>query len=214
MFAGYKWVLVALLVSCSSVSLAENKPKVEDLAGSCNSAQECVVSILVQGSAPPRLCESSDLSALWIRESRKYLIQCRSGDTAEDNTVWIVDQGAKFYGRLNYGRFITKSAVERNPNLKISDKFSSRSLCEPIDMAKLRASDFLLLDKRPTDSDEGPYCYDATYLKVGDGKLTIATSRGPVMHGDSGHAVHHVSMLDRKRLAQVLDTLRQWQLRQ
>jgi hypothetical protein len=98
--------------------------------------------------------------------------------------------------------------------LKIQDKFSSRSLCEPIDMTKLKASDFLLLDKRPTESDEDSYCYDPTYLQVGGGKLTIATSRGAGTRGNVEHAVKPVSALDRKRLMQVLDTLRQWQLRQ
>ncbi|CAG4895288.1 hypothetical protein [Paraburkholderia gardini] len=138
------------------------------------------------------------------------MIQCKSGDTAEDNVVWIVDQSAKFFGRLNFGRFITKSAIEKNPNSKIPDKFSSRNLCHPIDMIKLKASDFLLHDKRPTDADDDPYCYDVTYLKLGDAKLVIDTSRGPVMRSDSQHAVHAVSTRDRERLTHLLDVLRQW----
>ncbi|RDK01852.1 hypothetical protein DLM46_15945 [Paraburkholderia lacunae] len=128
--------------------------------------------------------------------------------------MWVIDLSAKFFGRLNYGRFIIKSAIERNPNLKVPDKFSSRGLCEPIDVTKLKTSDFLLLDKRPTDSNEDPYCYDPTYLEVGGGKLTIATSRGPATRSDLEHVVNSVSALDRKRLMRVLDTLRQWQLRQ
>lgn len=81
-------------------------------------------------------------------------------------------------------------------------------------MPKLDASEFVLLDKKPTDSDEDPYCYDPTYSEVGGGKLTIVTSRALVSRGDLEHAVNPVSALDRKRLTHVLDTLRQWQLRQ
>ncbi len=214
MFAVCKWLLVVLIASWSSVGLAESGAENGGLVGGCNSAQECVVSIHIQGAAQHRLCGSSDFSALWIRGREKYLIQCRSGDTAEDNVVWVVDLGAKFFSRLNYGRFITKSAIERNPNLKIPDKFSSRDLCGPIDMTRLKTSDFLLLDKSPTDSDEDSYCYDPTYLEVGGGKLTIAASRGPVTRGDLDHAMSSVSASDRKRLAQVVDLLRQWEHRQ
>lgn len=214
MFAAYSWLLATLIAGWSPVGFAENGAENGGLVGSCNSEQECVVSIHFSEPAQHGLCESSDLSVLWVRESGKYLIQCRSGDTSEDNVVWVIDLSAKFFGRLNYGRFITKSAIEKNPNLKIPEKFRSRGLCGAIEMTKLKTSDFLLLDKRPSDSDEGSYCYDPTYLQVGDGKLTISPSRGAVTRGDFEHAVNPVSALDRKSLNHVLDTLRQWQLQQ
>lgn len=208
MFAGYKRLLFVLIATWSSVGFAGNGSG--NLIGRCDAMNECVVTFNGKNASRDQLCESSDFSALWIRGSGKYLFQCRRGDTAEDNTVWIVDPGTNLFTKLNYGRFITKGSLEKNPNMRIPDKFSSRSLCHPIDMPKLDASDFALLDKRPSDQDDDPYCYDTTYLTVEGAKLVVETSLGPVKSNDSEHAVHPVSTRDRERLIRLLDTLRQW----
>jgi hypothetical protein len=203
--------LIAIAIAgWSSVGLAKTETVSEISAGGCNDAHECVVSFNREALTPDRLCQSSGLSALWLQGSGKYLIQCKSGDTAENNVVWIVDSNAKFFGRLNYGRFITRSAVEINPNLKIPDKFGSRSLCHPIDLIKLKASDFPLLDKRPAELKDAPYCYEMTYLKLADAKLVIDIGRGAETLGDSHHVVHSVSTRDRERLTRLVELLRHW----
>ncbi|MGF6916695.1 hypothetical protein [Paraburkholderia sp. 40] len=94
--------------------------------------------------------------------------------------------------------------------MEIPDKFRSRNLCNPTDMSKLRASDFILLDKMPTDEGDNPYCYAPTYLTLKGEKLIVDTGGSPAKPRDSDHAVHRVSTRDQRRLNHVLDVLRQW----
>lgn len=192
------------------MALAQNGAGYGTPVGDCSETNECVVFLNNHIPAQDKLCDSSDFSASWIQGSGKYLIQCRSGDTAEDNVVWVVDPKAGIFGRLNYGRFIKKSTLEKNPNMEIPDKFHSRSLCDPIDMAKLKASDFVLLDKKPSNESDDPYCFAPTYLTLENGKLVINTSNGLVKRGDPDHAVLPVSARDREHLNHLLDALRQW----
>ncbi|MGF6413153.1 hypothetical protein [Paraburkholderia sp. MM5482-R1] len=77
-------------------------------------------------------------------------------------------------------------------------------------MPKLKASDFVLLDKKPANEGDNPYCYDPTYLTLKGGKLVIDTSKSLVKQNDSDHTVHPVSARDRTRLKQLSDALRQW----
>ncbi|WP_432258829.1 hypothetical protein [Cupriavidus sp. TMH.W2] len=122
--------------------------------------------------------------------------------------MWIVDRKSGLFRSLNYGRFYSKGALEENPNMTIPDKFASRALCSPIDIPKLMASDFVLLDKRPTDDDEGPYCYEPTYLTIKMGKLVIRTNRRTDKCSDSDHVAHEVPARDRVRLIHLLDAAR------
>ncbi len=211
MYAVYKKVLLVLIGSSSCAVFAGNGGSYGNLVGDCNGRNECVVTANGKISRKDRLCESANLSTLWIKGSEKYLIQCRGGDTAEDNVVWIVDTRAGFFGRLDYGRFIKKSTLEKNPDVEIPDQFRARNLCDPIDVNKLESSDFVLLDKRPTDKDDNPYCYAPTYLTLKSGKLAIEISVDGVTRHDPDHAVHSVSTRDRKNLNSLLSTLRQWQ---
>lgn len=205
-----KWLLFFVVVSLPLVGFAKIGESNETLVGGCDDTRECEGSFQSQAFAQYRLCQSSDLSVSWIQGSGRYLIRCENGSTAEDNVVWIVDRNSEFFGRLNYGRMIRKSAVERSPNLNISDKFVLRRLCHPTDIIKLKESDFLLLDKKPADLEDAPYCYDITYLKLRERKLVIETSRGMVAPSDLQHAVQSVSTADRERLTHLLDVVRLW----
>ena len=156
------------------------------------------------------LCNSSDFSVTWNQGDGKYLIQCRSGNSDEDNVVWAVNPNAGLFARLNYGRFIKKSVLERNPSMDIPDRFRSHSLCSPIDMSMLRAGDFVLLDKKPADEGENPYCYAPVYLMLKGRKLVVSINGSSARRSDQDHAVHSVSARDRQLLNRLLDVLRQW----
>jgi hypothetical protein len=94
--------------------------------------------------------------------------------------------------------------------MRIPDKFSSRSLCHSINIPKLKASDFVLLDKRPTNESEEPYCYAPIYLTIVSKKLFIDNSSGPAKPREYDHAVRAVAERDQKQLNHILDALRKW----
>jgi hypothetical protein len=121
-----------------------------------------------------------------------------------------VDGKAGLFFRLNCGRFIKKSTLAKSPNMEIPDKFRARNLCNPVDLAKLRASDFILLDKEPASDEDNPYCYAPTYLTLQGGELIVSTSDNPAKVGDPDHAVHAVPVRDRQHLKHLLDALRRW----
>lgn len=210
MCAAYKWGLLALVAGWSSVAFPGDGGIYGTVVGNCSEEKECVVFLNSRVATQDELCDSSDFSAFWTQGTDQYLLQCNSGDTAEDNVVWVVDLKGGFFGRLNYGRFVKKSELEKNPNMQIPDKFRPRNLCDPIDMSKLKISDFVLLDKKPTNDDENPYCYAPTYLTIKSGYLAIDTNYGPVKSSDTDHAVHMVPARDRERLGHLLEAVREW----
>lgn len=209
MCAAYKWVLLALVAGWSFLVFPKDAGSYGTLVGNCNEEKECVVFLNNEVPTRDELCNSSDASVFWTQGTDRYLLQCKSGDTAEDNVVWVVDLRTGFFGRLNYGRSVRKSELEKNPDMQIPDKFTSRSLCDSIDTSKLEAIDFVLLDKKPTNDDENPYCYDPTYLTIKSGHLVIDTNNGPVKSSDSDHAVHKVSARYRERLGHLLEAVRE-----
>jgi hypothetical protein len=172
----------------------------------CSSSQECIFHPSNNDMQSKLLCESSNFSVVWKKESTKYLIQCRSGDSAEDNVIWVAERKRDFLRRLNFGRFIEKDMLMNKKDILIHDKFSSRKLCHPVDVKKLQLSDFILLNKRSTGEDD-PYCYDVNYLAIVNGKLSLSTNAGPVRLGDANYPMSSVDAGDRLRINKLLDAL-------
>ena len=194
----------------SVTAFAKNAGDSSLLVGNCDEKNECAVNVSASDPRWARLCDSSDLSVHWAKGLGRYLIQCRSGGTSEENVVWLIDLKAEFFGKLYFGRFFKKSALEAEPDMKIQDKFQSRELCNSVDLLKIEASDFVLLDKKPTNDAESPYCYDPVYLVLQGGRLTIGNNSGPFKDNDADHAVHEVLSRDEARLRHLLDVARRW----
>ena len=190
-----------------SIAYAQDKDVSEQIVGNCDEQNVCVVNFNNSDSHREKLCTSPDFSVLWYRGSERYLFQCRSESTSEENTIWIVDKKTDFFGKLHFGRFIKKSALEANPSLKIQDRFQSRILCNPAELSKVKASDFVLLDKKPMDNNENYYCYDPVYLSILDNRLKIENGSGFFNSRDVEHAIHKVSLEDKDSLLYLLKSL-------
>ncbi|KAB0640113.1 hypothetical protein [Burkholderia stagnalis] len=208
MYAAYKWLFFALVATWSHFALAKYMGGSANLSGNCDSQNECVVNLGAPWSRWRGLCNSSDFSALWSKGGERYLIQCRSGDTSEDSVVWVIDAKTGFFGKLYFGRFFKKGALAVGPNIEIKDKFQLRTLCESVEIKRMKESDFVLLDKRPMD--EGAYCYAPVYLTLRFDKLIVETNDGPFKNDDVDHAVHEVSIQEKRRLKYLLDAIRNW----
>jgi len=100
-------ILIVIITSCavfgSNLTLAASS----DFAGGCASGHDCIFQIR-NDTQSKALCYSKYFSVVWQNGSSKYLLECRSGGTAEDNTIWIVERKMNLLKRLNFGRFIEK----------------------------------------------------------------------------------------------------------
>ncbi|CAN0623438.1 conserved exported protein of unknown function [Burkholderia multivorans] len=212
MCAAYKWMLFVWVMTWSSIVFANGASGSVPLLGNCDGHGECSVNLNASGHQWGDICDSLEFSAFWVRGEERYLVQCRNGGTSEENLIWVVDAKAGKFWELYFGRFFKRSLLELESNLKIQEKFGSLSLCRPAKISKLRVSYFVLLDKKPTNNEEDPYCYEPVYLMFRGGRLNIETNDGHFKHSDTDHVVHAVSDRDRARLRHLLDTVRKWHL--
>jgi hypothetical protein len=131
MHAAYKTIPLILLMGWQSFAIGQGANAYGIFAGDCSDESECVVVLHSQNLALRELCDSTDFSVSWTQGADKYLIQCRSRDTSEDNVVWVVDRKMGLFFRLNYGRFIKKSALEKNPNMEVSEQVPCTESLQP-----------------------------------------------------------------------------------
>ena len=199
------WVMI-----WSSIALANDSGSSIPLLGNCDDHSECSVNLNVSGHELDDMCDYPDFSAFWIRGGDRYLVQCRNGGTSEENLVWVIDAKYGKFWELNFGRFFKKSMLELESNLKIQEKFWLLDLCHLAKTSKLKSSYFVLLDKKPTNIEANPYCYEPVYLSFQGGRLTIETNDGRFKHSDTDHVAHAVSDHDRARLRHLLDIIRKW----
>jgi hypothetical protein len=155
-----------------------------------------------------KLCDPSRFSVVWNKGSKKYLFLCRGEGAAEEGARnWLVDAQNDIFYRVGYGRFYDRNALISKPNIKIPDGFQARPLCHPANDAQLRASDFVLLNKRPADDEQNSYCYEPTYLTVSGGKMHVSTIEGELTNDDATYQVHNVTENEKACLQFLLKSL-------
>jgi len=208
MYVVYKQISVLLAIIFLFGAVAKGADGSAQLQDNCDKHNECTLNLNVSDRQWRGLCNSPELSMFWTKGRDRYLVQCRGDGTSEDNRVWVIDEKAGFFGKLYFGRFFKKSIFDDEKNIVIPDKFRSHGLCGPVDSLKLRLSDFVLLEKRPANNDDNPYCYDVNYLIFRDGRFAVEINGVLPKPGDTGHAVHAVSSQDRLRLNHLLDAAR------
>lgn len=208
-FVAFRVLLAFFVVVAPSLGSAQRNSE-WDLLGTCNESGECSVHI---NDGPPglnSLCGQNDLSALWTRGSERFLIQCKEAGTAEENSIFIVDTRTNLFRRLDYGRFVTKKSLADLAVVVVPDKFASRSLCQPINKQKLRASDFVILAKMPSSEVGGNYCYEVIYLSIVRGRLSISRSAKGGNNESISFASKPISTEERVILIPLLDAIRRW----
>lgn len=208
MFVVYRFLLIIFAASASFSIFAWSAEKWM-LVGGCDQSGECTAHI--NGGLPERdiLCGSDDLSAIWRRGAERFLIQCGSSSTAEEGTIWIVDESENVFKKINFGRFVTRKFLVESDVVMMPDKFGPKYLCHSIDGGKLDSSDFIVFEKKPTSGDRGSYCYDPIYLVIKGGALLIGRS------SEGGSAMSSLeskvaSKDERLIIISLLDALRHW----
>jgi hypothetical protein len=174
----------------------------------CDNNNLCSAFFENESAKVEKFCNPSHFSITWKRGREIYLFQCRGRGTTEgENKNWIVDIQHNIYFKVGYGRFYDQNKLIANPDIRIPDSFQARPLCHPAIDEKLRTSDFVLLDKRPSDDEQNPYCYEPTYLTISGGQFHILTSEGTLHRSDADHQMYKASASEKMGLQTLLKSL-------
>lgn len=110
-FAKYKSALFVIAATWSFTIFTKDVVRSARLVGNCDAQNECVLHSHVSDVESQKLCHRPDFSVFWNRGHERYLVQCRKGNASEDNEIWIIEEKSKFFGKLYFGRFFKKSAL-------------------------------------------------------------------------------------------------------
>ncbi len=159
-FCSASLLATLLFLSIANFSQAESPVSAPDC-----SAGVCVLNVLAPDlvTAP---CEGDSILIAYSTITPATLIQC-SADDLQDNKTLIYERHnheAKSF-ELDGARFVRPDALSRAVTEGIPDKFAPVPLCD----AKLRENategTLVIVEKRPTGSDDKPYCYRVHYVK-------------------------------------------------
>ena len=188
MFVAYKVLLAMFLLNMCAVARAGESAIDKGHNFVCEKNNICSAFFEGEEKKAEDFCDPSNFSVVWKKTTEKYLFQCRDSTTSEDgNKNWVVDLHQNSFFMIGYGRFYDKNILIADPNATIPDSFQARHLCHASIVAKLKASDFVLLEKRPSDDEKNPYCYEPTYLTVSAGRLIVQTNEGTLPKGSTDY---------------------------
>lgn len=143
----------------------------------CND-DECIVSTSVAAS----LCPSQTLSINWNKKSNWRIATCPCNCTQQDNTNWIINSKGTIFS-LNIGRVFGKNLFHSQLNPVVPDIISPHEMCEPANRQKIDDSDYLILEKRPSNRKD-PYCYNAIYVYALPEQISLSSNSGQIPLND------------------------------
>ncbi|MGN6233846.1 MAG: hypothetical protein ACTHNZ_22110 [Trinickia sp.] len=167
------------LFACEAVDATE------PIASVCANG-ECVVFVDDKPPAAEALCDGAAVTIRWTVDENVFLTTCEDAGTAEQNTNFLSDAAGNRASKLVYGRPVLKQFVRQHPGGPVPDKFAPRPYCTPPSLQQVAISAFVLLDKLPTNTENG-YCFDPTYVHYDQGKVTIDTAKGKVAASDKDY---------------------------
>jgi hypothetical protein len=208
MFAESKILLAIFILNIWGFAYAEEPAIDKEHNFVCDENNLCSAFLEDEPVKAKKFCDPSHFSVVWKKDTETYLFQCRDGTTSEEESKnWVVDMRHNSFFRVGYGRFYDKNALIANPNTKIPDSFQARPLCHVPIVAKLTASDFVLLDKSPSDDEKNPYCYEPTYLTVSAGRPLVQMNEGALPKGGADYQVRTASANEKAGLTLLLRSL-------
>jgi hypothetical protein len=141
-------------------------------------AQVCTINVFAKNliAAP---CVGSSVMAMYSTSSGATLIECSKFAEDGESRLFIYDRlsgdgkAFEFVG----GRPFTAEGLAAAKTEGIEDKFASRPLCAAKARPVPAAGELIFLEKRPTGSDDAPYCYRVHTVTEGAG-LTVRSDVG------------------------------------
>ncbi|MCP3716891.1 hypothetical protein [Paraburkholderia sp. CNPSo 3281] len=167
--------LVIIVLACEMAGAAE--PAASDCAN-----DECVVFVNDKPPAAQALCGDAAVTIRWTVGENVFLTTCEDAGTEEQNTNFLSDASGNYARKLVYGRPVQKQFLRQHPTGPVPDKFAPRPYCTPPLLQQVSASTFVLLDKRPENTNNG-YCFEPTYVHYDKGQ-SIDTAKARIATGD------------------------------
>ena len=170
--------LPALALCCSLLGNAVSQQDSPVSEPAC-SFGVCVVNVIARNLivAP---CEGSSVLVAYSQSSPATLIQCSKASRENDNKLLVYNRrstGAKSYV-IEGGRFLRPDSLQTAKDDGISSSFGKMKLCAESQSARAEAGELLIAEKRPSNSDAGPYCYRIRRVRTRDASLELLGSDG------------------------------------
>jgi hypothetical protein len=153
--------------------------------GLCNKNGECSIAIEAGKFDASDICPSNRLDIEWNEGSKWRVVSCSCDCTEQSNHNWFVSSSGVVVG-LDTGRVFTKAFFNSSLSPVVPDVISPHGMCEPAIKSKLSDSDYLILDKVPSNKKD-PYCYNAIYVKTSSDDVSISKNSGGMAKSDSDY---------------------------
>jgi hypothetical protein len=167
------------LLACEMVGAAE-------LPASACANNECVVFVNDKPPAAEALCGDAAVTLRWNVGGNAFLTTCEDAGTEEQDTNFLSDAEGNQARKLVYGRPVLKQFLLQHPSGPVPDKFASRPYCTPPSSRQVSESTFVLLEKRPANTENG-YCFEPTYVHYDKEHITVDTAKGRIAASDQDY---------------------------
>jgi hypothetical protein len=172
-------MLAIVVLACEMAGASE--PATSNCAN-----DECVVFVDDKPPAAQALCGDAAVTIRWTVGENVFMTTCEDAGTEEQSTNFLSDASGNDARKLVYGRPVLKQFLRQLPNGPVPGKFAPRSYCTPPSLQQVSASTFVLLDKRPANTENG-YCFEPTYVHYDKGRITIDTAKARIAAGDKDY---------------------------
>lgn len=187
MFADCKVISMKLLLAVSIATGAMDAMAAEkDGSVKCGPGDECTTTATNDTIEAKNLCPSSSIQMSWNKKSDWTLVSCSCNCSEQNNNNWFVSRGGSVIG-LEAGRYFPRSFFSSSLNPMVPDIMASHSMCKPADRKMVSQSAFILLDKKPSNEEKDPYCYDTIYVVDEGGVINFFENNKSIKKNDHSY---------------------------
>lgn len=187
MFADCKVISLRLLLAIAITAGATDVMAAEkDGSVKCGPGDECTTTVTNDVIESKNLCPNSPIQMSWNKKSDWTLVSCSCNCSEQNNNNWFVNHDGEVIG-LGAGRYFPRSFFSPNLNPMVPDIMASHSMCKPADRKMIGRSVFLLLDKRPSNEEKDPYCYDTIYVVDEGGAINFIENNKVIKKNDRSY---------------------------
>lgn len=187
MFADCKVISLRLLLSIAIAAGATNAMAAEkDGSAKCGPGDECTTTVTNDVIESKNLCQNSPIQMSWNKKSDWTLVSCSCNCSEQNNNNWFVNRDGVVIG-LEAGRYFPRAFFSSNLNPMVPDIMGSHSMCKPADKKMIGRSVFLLLDKKPSNEEKDPYCYDTIYVVDEGGVINFIENNKVIKKNDRSY---------------------------
>jgi len=170
---------------CLTYKIYDRPVGAAELTASDCANNECVVFVNDKSPVAEAVCGDAAVTLRWNVGGNAFLTTCEDAGTEEQDTNFLSDAEGSQARKLVYGRPVLKQFLLQHHSGPVPDKFASRPYCTPPSSRQVSESTFVLLEKRPANTESG-YCFEPTYVHYDKEQFTVDTGKGQIACVGSG----------------------------